>query len=75
MSLGGKGKHEIEVPAAGNRVPLYRSPGQSSCGPISDGVSFRFDGDGCWVVSLETLRQIVAEEDAARAQRAQQEST
>jgi hypothetical protein len=75
MSRSGKAPHEIEVPAAGNVRPLYRSPGRSWCGPISDGVSFRFDGDGCWVVSLETLRQIVAEEDAARAQRATQEST
>lgn len=65
-----KADDEFEVPVAGATKPLYCSPGTSQCGSIRDGVAFRFRGEGCWVVSLETLRKIVADEDARRAERA-----
>ena len=65
-----KAEDEIEVPVAGAIRPLFYSPGQSHCGVIRDGVCFRFGDEGCWVVSLETLRKIVSDEDKRRADRA-----
>ena len=67
MSLYRKAADERELPIAGHGLPLFYAPGPSSCGAITDGVTFRFGGEGCWVISLETLRQIVTEEDARRA--------
>lgn len=63
-----KADDEIDVPVAGATRPLFYSPGQSRCGAIRDGIAFRFGGEGCWVVSLETLRKIVADEDKRRAE-------
>ena len=56
-----EGRHPYyQVRVAGSTEPLYVSPGLSSCGTISDGVSFWFgEKGGSFVVSLEALRQIV----------------
>jgi hypothetical protein len=42
---------------------------RSSCGSIrnGDGISFAFDRDGCWVISREELRRLVAAADALDA--------
>jgi hypothetical protein len=62
-----KSEGEIDLKVAGHYRPLFYSPGTSSCGSIRDGVAFRFGGEACWVVSLETLRKIVESEDARRS--------
>ena len=59
--------HEVFVPTAGHVKELYYRPRTSSCGSVRDGIQFRFAGEPCWVVSIETLRQIVRDEDARRA--------
>jgi hypothetical protein len=61
---------DLEIQVAGHLLRLFYSHGVSQCGPIKDGIAFRFGGEGYWVVSLESLRKIVQDEDKRRSDRA-----
>lgn len=61
------------VPVAGHSKELTAAPvlsvttGICWCGSIRDGVAFRFEGEGCWVIALDTLREIVAAAEHERS--------
>lgn len=54
------------VPVAGHLKQLTCSVGVNCCGDINNGIGFQFDREGCWVVDLETLREIVNLADEKR---------
>lgn len=55
-----------EIRVNGHMKRLFYSPSISSCGRTTNGVAFRFEGDGCWVIDLDDLRKLVAEADEIR---------
>lgn len=57
----------VTVEVAGHNKVLRAHPGSSMCGDIEDGVVFKFEGEGGWVIDLATLRALVAEADRIRA--------
>jgi hypothetical protein len=61
------GEHTIDV--QGHPLLLRVIGLRSSCGNIEDGrgISFEFDGEGCWVIPREDLRRLVAAADALDA--------
>lgn len=57
---------ETVVAVQGHSKELYCSYGVSRCGNIDDGVSFRFEGEGCWVIGLDELKRLVTLADKYR---------
>ena len=62
-----KDDHSLIVPVAGHTKALYFDAGIHACGEIVNGVGFEFEREGCWVVDLETLRDMVALADEVRS--------
>lgn len=60
----------IQINVQGHTKPLYCDTGVSSCGSVKDGLSFQFGDEGCWVISLEELRQLVQDELDRRSEAA-----
>jgi hypothetical protein len=62
--------HGLLIHTAGYPEPdeLHVDVQRWECGEIKDGVSFRHNDEGGWVIALDDLRKIVAAAEAVRAQ-------
>jgi hypothetical protein len=64
MQFSNEGR--FDVPVAGTTLPLTVAVARTFCGDITDGVVFEFGAEGGWVISLATLKEIVAEAEKFR---------
>ncbi len=55
-----------ELRIAGHGKKLIATGCRSWCGDIHNGVSFRFEGEGGWVVDFDDLKQLVADIEQER---------
>lgn len=62
--------NEIPIGVAGHPLQLYADVGKWECGHIKDGISFRFAGEGGWVIDIDELSSLLRR---ARRHRREQE--
>lgn len=54
------GRYELTIAGHSRRLFVHADCiGRSVCGEITDGVTFAFEGQGCWVLSLAELRELL----------------